>query len=329
MRLPQQLLDSLFFSFETLDELLLALGSSVDEIEIAEISRLSEARLPPITSHHAIAVMIGINPGLAWSLERNPRKFYREFEIPKGKSFRKIQAPKVALKIIQKWISVHIQRQFAPPNHVFGFVSGKSHIDAAKVHIGADWILSIDIKDFFQSTPRKLVFEALIHIGYGAVSANLIANLSCFGDFLSQGSPCSPVISNICFHHLDREMLALSLGHKIALSRYADDIVFSGKGSIPDEILSEITQIISTSPWKIAEEKTEFQQKPKRLKVHGLLIKDENVRLTKGYRNRIRALRHLLKSDKIAEERIKSAVGHINYANQVERAAKDTSRDAL
>lgn len=57
---------------------------------------------------------------------------------------------------------------------------------------------------------------------------------------------------------------------------------------------------------------------PNRLKVHGLLVHGEKVRLTKGYRNRIRAYKHLYGKDKIKDEDVKRIVGHITYASQVE-----------
>lgn len=323
MRLPQQILYSPFFSFETLEELTTALGDAVEPAEIGEIARLAAAGLPPITSHHALAVMIGINPGLAWSLENRTHKYYRHFQIPKGKSFRSIQAPKIALKIIQKWISVHIQRKYEAPDHVFGFVAGRSHIDAAQMHVGADWVTSIDIKDFFQSTPRNLIFQSLVEIGYSTYSASIISNLSCLGGFLSQGSPCSPIFSNMCFQHLDREILALSVGHQITVSRYVDDIVFSGQGHPPENLISEIRDIMSRSPWKIAEEKVEQVAKPRRLKVHGLLVHGDNIRLTKGYRNRIRAIEYLMRMERIPKDRILSAKGHITYAAQVAKRSRD------
>jgi RNA-directed DNA polymerase len=180
MRLPQHLLESPYFVFSTVDEVVKALGEAIDQNEILEITRLSELRLPPVTSRSSLAVMLGINPGFLWSLENRSRRHYRHFTIPKGKSgVRHIDAPKIALKIIQKWLSIHLQANFLAPEHVFGFVPGKSHIKAAGIHCGARWVYSVDIKDFFASTPSDVVQTAFQRMGYQGDSPRLLSSFCC------------------------------------------------------------------------------------------------------------------------------------------------------
>lgn len=50
--------------------------------------------------------------------------------------------------------------EFQP--HVLGFVKGKSFADASKIHIGARWVLSIDIMDFFPSINKTNVIQSLL-----------------------------------------------------------------------------------------------------------------------------------------------------------------------
>ena len=54
------------------------------------------------------------------------------------------------------------------------------------------------------------------------------------------------------------------------------------------------------------------------MKIYGLVVNGAKPRLTKGYRRRIRAIRHLLATDKIEEEGIAVAQGHLSYADYVE-----------
>jgi len=70
--------------------------------------------------------------------------------------------------------------------------------------------------------------------------------------------------------------------------------------------------------WEISEKKEYYAERPNRLKVYGLLVHGERPRLTKGYRNRIRAFRHLLEAEKITEEDLKRIKGHLAYAQSVE-----------
>lgn len=321
MRLPQPLLQSTFFAFERLDDFLAALGDDADEIEISEIRRLAGLGLPPVTSHAALGTMLGINAGILQAFERRPEKFYRTFHIPKGRDQRKIQAPKMGLKIIQKWLSVALSKVYNPPDHVFGFVEGRSHLDAAQVHIGARWIFNTDIEKYFESTPKSNVFQALIRLGYGIHGATIISNLACYGGGLSQGSPLSPILSNICFEELDQRLNEIAQEANVKFSRYADDLVFSGINSVQKEVELQVKLEFENWPWQLSLSKTRTLEFPQRLKVHGLLVHGNHLRLTKGYRNRVRALRHLQAHGKLSEN-VSSARGHLLYAIQVSKRSE-------
>lgn len=319
MRLPQPLLESQFFIFGDLAELIRGLGNDVDELERLEIHRLTELGLPPITSRFVLAVMLGVNPGLIWSFENRTPRHYRSFSIPKGNSTRRIDAPKVALKITQKWLAVQLQRKFSSDDHVYGFVNNRSHVDAAAQHTNAHWVFSLDIKDFFQTTPKLMVIDGFQSLGYERKSAELLASLTCLRGALAQGAPSSPVLSNICFREFDKQLKITAEAFEVRLTRYADDIVFSGNGLFPEKLRTELSALFSGWPWQIADQKTKLATIPDRLKVHGLLVHGTTIRLTKGYRNRLRAYQHLVDKNAIHEDDKKRIYGHLNYGRLVEK----------
>jgi len=193
MRLPQHLTESQFFSFSEKSDFLKAVKSVVDEDELTRIHTLIEGGHLPITSKEVLATMLGVNPRIVWSMINRPGRHYRRFSIPKGKEQRVILAPKIGLKVIQKWISVYLQNGVNFSDHVFGFIPGLSHIDAASQHTDANWIYSIDLENFFPSTPKNWVATSLSISGYDFESASLIASLCCYGGALAQGAPSSPV----------------------------------------------------------------------------------------------------------------------------------------
>jgi hypothetical protein len=321
MRLPSLLLESQFFLFSSFDELSAALGDSVDSDEIDEVARLSFLGLPPISSRDVLATMLGINPGLIWSFEYRPAKHYRVFSIPKGRrKERVIVAPRIAIKVVQKWLSVQLQRRYAPPMHVFGFIPGRSHINAAQQHRLARWTYSVDIKNFFSSTPIDTVTEAFLTVGYGHQASEMLARLCCYHGFLAQGAPSSPILSNLAFQEVDNRLITISEKFDIRMSRYADDIVFSGTHGIPDGLPEQVNDLFVGTPWTLSPEKTEFNELPRRLKVHGLLVHGDQVRLTKGYRNKLRAYAHLMKNGQIREDDSQRVSGHLRYAQQVANA---------
>ena len=304
--------------FSRIEELIEALGLDPDKAETAQLLTLSEQGLPPVTSRHSLASMLGVNPGLIWSLANRSHRYYRTFEIPKGRGTRRITAPRVALKIIQKWLGYHIARAISSPPHVYGFVPGRSHIEAAHVHRGAEWALSVDIASFFQTTPASLVMGSLRQLGYDSAAARLLTSLTCYGDSLAQGAPSSPALSNLCFAETDTTLVRLSERHACRITRYADDIVFSGQGSMPLELRSELRQVFETVPWKLAPEKESVQPIKGRIKIYGLLVNGPCVRMTKGYRNKVRAYEYILatRGNEVADRRV--LIGHVQYVRHVE-----------
>lgn len=319
MRLPHLLLDRLCFTFASAEELVRALGDTAKPEEIATIERLAALQLPPITSPHALATMLGLNDGLVWSMINRPQRHYRTFAVPKGRHERVIHAPRIALKVFQKWLSVRLVALYARPPHVFGFVPGLSHLDAAAQHLGAQWTFSVDIENFFPSTPELLVNSRLQAMGFNELGAKVISRLACFHGNLAQGAPSSPILSNICFSDLDQYLSDLAAIYQTRLSRYADDIVFSGVGYFPPQLKDDVLSLFPPSPWKLSDHKTSLDVLPNRLKVHGLLVHGEKVRLTKGYRNRIRAYQYLTDKGAVRETDQARIRGHLSYAAAVER----------
>lgn len=161
MRLPQPLLDSQFFQFSSLAELLKATGELVPPSEQVQMRRMVDRGLPPITSRAALSAMLGINPGFTHAFITWPQRYYRTFEIPKGRrGILPTDAPRVGLKIIQKWVAERLQNCYERPEHVYGFVPGLSHVHAAAQHCDMTWTFGVDIKDFFQTTPIKAAGSA-------------------------------------------------------------------------------------------------------------------------------------------------------------------------
>lgn len=313
MRLPQSLISNPLFQYHRVSDLLAALDGDIDDQEASEIQRLSNLGLPPITSTNCLAVIFGVNPKFIWSLCNRRSRYYRHFSIPKGRGQREIHAPRVGLKLIQKWLSLRLSQFWGEREGVYGFVAGRSHVDAAAQHCGSDWVFSCDIENFFPSTSEVFVTQSLEAIGYNHNSAALIASLTCYQGGLAQGSPLSPVLSNICFNFLDIKLLALRDSLLGIYTRYADDVVFSGRGKFPEDLLEQVSNCFKGTPWLIADNKNYKAIKPSRLKVHGLLVDGDIPRLTKGYRNKIRAYNHLASNNKITKHEA-TILGHLAYA---------------
>lgn len=312
----------LLVSYSNIDEYLTALEPELREQYEAEIVRLFKAGFPPIVSSRCLAVLFGFSTNFVNAMSQQNWKYYRTFSIKQGKKEREIQAPKVALKVIQKWFSHHLTEALTFDNCVFGFVKGRSAVAAAAQHSNAKWVYSVDIENFFPSTPNDIILKALIDIGYSEKAAELMTGLFCYNDNLAQGSPASPVISNLVFKDLDIKLEKIAEDNQLRFTRYADDIVFSGTDDFPEIIKNKITNLFDHTCWQLSAEKEYLSKQPKRLKVHGLLVHGDKPRLTKGYRNKIRAYKHLIAAGKIKDKDMLRIIGHIRYAESVDKHNK-------
>ena len=309
-------------SFPDKASLKAALAADVLALYWSDIERLIDRGLPPAVSVRVVASLFGFSSRFVGALNRKPERHYRTFVIRKGKKRREIHAPKVGLKVIQKWLSWHLDKALKFDDEVFGFVPGRSAPMAAAVHCGARWVYSLDIENFFPTTTTQKVTAALQEAGYPDHAAEFISALCCYGGNLAQGSPASPVLSNLVFSPFDVELKRIAAETASRYTRYADDIVFSGLGDPPSALAERVRIVIEGAGWKVADRKERLTQLPQRLKVHGLLVHGSIPRLTKGYRNRIRAISHLLKHDKVKDEDIARFKGHLSYAKSVDKLSK-------
>ncbi len=310
----------LLISFSSVEDYLSALAPPLREIHESEIRRLVNLGLPPIVSTRCLATLLGYSSTFVKAIQKRNVKYYREFQIRKGQQKRSIQAPKVALKVIQKWIGHHLGQSLEFEECVYGYVKGRSAKQAALQHIGADWVYSVDIKNFFPTTNLALIEQALISAGYSSEASKNMGPLLCFEKHLAQGAPSSPVISNLVMKPYDRKLLEISKFYDVTYTRYADDMVFSGKNDFPENLKVKVDELFSASDWTLSETKRYFADSRigQRLKVHGLLVQSESVKLTRGYRNKIRAYKHMLKSGKVNSEDELRLEGHVKYSDYID-----------
>ena len=140
---------------------------------------------------------------------------YKEFDIPKKSGgTRRITAPIGKLKDVLKCLSVILAPYYEPSGCVHGFTIQRSVVSNASVHMGKNYVLNIDLKDFFPSITATRVQKALQKHDLNSEVAHLISRLTTLPmaiedsrtlrNVLPQGSPCSPLLSNMVCEDLDR-----------------------------------------------------------------------------------------------------------------------------
>ncbi len=235
---------------------------------------------------------------------------YTLFDIPKKNGgTRTIKAPEMTLKNLQRRLSNVLNgclreiEKTAPNNLAHGFKEGYSIQTNAKCHTKKRYVLNIDLKDFFPSFNFGRVRGFFIknnHFQLDSDVATILAQIACHDNELPQGSPCSPVISNLIAHILDVRMVHVAKKNHCTYSRYADDITFStSQKTFPSDIANYVSDKWIVSDYvktkvercgfEINESKTRMQHKDRRQSVTGL-IANRKVNVRKEYYKNARAM---------------------------------------
>jgi RNA-directed DNA polymerase len=156
-----------------------------------------------------------------------------------------------------------------PHDGAHGYVSRRSTVSNAKVHVGASQVLCVDIAHFFRSITAKHVRQLLGRCGVNSFPAGAICEIVVWDDHIPLGLATSPVIANAVCHELDERLAQLVPGGRY--SRYADDLFFSGP-QLPTRSALELE--LDEFGFCIADGKFRLARAGRGLYVTGLSIED-------------------------------------------------------
>lgn len=272
------------------------------------------------SSLHHVAALLQFQPKfLAYILYRKPPPKYSSFPMAKRDGgVRTINAPSPELRLLQHNLSELLQNCIEKINKdkkwkdqlAHGFKRGRSIITNAVKHRKRRYVFNIDLNDFFGTINFGRVRGFFIkdaHFMLHPKVATILAQIVCHENALPQGSPCSPVVSNLIGHVLDIHLCNLASSNGCTYSRYADDITFStSKPDFPAEIARRaagrahiwevgngLQNIVTHTGFSINPKKTRMQYRGSRQAVTGLVV-NRKVNIRTEYRRKARALAHRL-----------------------------------
>ena len=113
---------------------------------------------------------------------------------------------------------------------------------------------------------------------------------------LPQGSPASPMITNIICKKLDKRINGLCKKLGITYTRYADDMSFSYMGNTDNlaigSFLNSIHKIIEEEGFHMQKEKTHILRKNNRQYITGIVINNEEIGVPKKWVKILKASIH-------------------------------------
>lgn len=251
------------------------------------IDRLEKNGMPIIFDIKHLSLLLKIKHKDLLSYIYSSENAYHTIEIPKKtEGIRTIEIPSFQLKEIQICILSDILESIKLSAHANAFVKGKSIVDNAKKHINKKYVVTFDLVDFFTSIKFDRIFKIFYYYGYTKEVSFALSRLVTKEDYLPQGSPASPYLSNIICIKLDKRLSRLAECIECDYTRYADDITFSGNENLLDYI-EVIQKIIRDEKFCINERKTRIQSQYYRQEVTGLIV-NKGLKVNKKYKQYLR-----------------------------------------
>jgi hypothetical protein len=177
----------------------------------------------------------------------------------------------------------------------------------------------IDLADFFASVSRARVAALFRRVGYprrvAAALAGLctaptpervlaehpragvdlaerfLMNARLRDAHLPQGAPTSPALSNLAAWRLDRRLAALAAGFGATMTRYADDLAFSGDQAFGRSLrffFARVGAIALEEGFRVNHRKTRVMRHGRRQALCGVVVND-TANLPRRERDRLRA----------------------------------------
>ena len=291
--------------------------------------------------------------------------YYVQYQIKKRNgSVRLLNEPKPNLKLIQTklldlidYFAGKQNNQLSSKNKlidgVVAYRKKMSVIHNANFHIGQEFVLKLDIKDFFNQVdtaklhgfwvelltkmPKKTLKLDVFVTDHNSnfleeFIDKLATKLVCVTslDFhLAQGSPTSGALANYYLTNFDNRLLNYCIDRKLNYSRYSDDITISGEleNLKIGNLLGATQYILKERGLRLNKEKTKLLRANRKQIVTGIVV---NVKKTAGreYKRTIRQEMyylkkfreaHIIKKDQNKIKYLENLLGKISWVHSIEK----------
>ena len=250
-----------------------------------------------------IYVLTGFNIRFEELIKADKSDLYNTFYIPKHSGgLRRIDAPNDELKEALRVLKDIFENQMFALYHTtaFAYIKGRCTVDAIRRHQqnNSKWFAKFDFSDFFGSTTPEFVmnmlsmifpFSEIVKNSNGKQALETALSLCFLNGGLPQGTPISPVITNIMMIPIDHAIsnkLREQERSNYIYTRYADDILISSRYSFNcDEIQNFIVDILKrfSAPFTIKKEKTRYGSSSGRNWNLGIMLNKDN-QMTVGHK---------------------------------------------
>lgn len=292
---------------------------------------LNQSALYSCTSKKKLAQVLSIDLNLLNNLDQIIT--YTNFTTGKKNStdLRNITAPNPVLKSIQKrffFLLKHVKRH----SWLVSGEIGRSYIDNGKIHSSSNYLLSVDIRSFYDNCTRDRVYLfCKKQLKMSSDVAKLSTDLLTYNGKIPTGCPTSQIIAYYSYVDMFEEINNKAKSYNCIFSLYVDDMTFSSTEIFNHNLLSnEIDIILRKYNHKPKYKKIKFYYFNTAKPVTGTIISNNTIILPNKMHEKIfknfNSLKKLLSLENNTEEDnlevkklTKTLRGQLNSIKTIER----------
>lgn len=264
----------------------------------SNVFRLRNLGIPVMSTISDMSREMRLSTNILNQLIQRSDYFYNIYNVPKKGSsskFRTIYQPSRKLKALQAWVLRNILDKAHSSPFSTGFEKGQSIKDNANPHVGANFMLNIDLEDFFPSISSNKIYTVFSSLGYNKTIASALTKICCYKKILPQGSPASPKLANLVCLKLDYRIHGYAGRRGIIFTRYADDITLSAQTLKKIEKAKDfLMTIIPTEDFRVNNDKISVCGPRRQKKVTGLVLSTLSVGIGREKYREVKSKIHYL-----------------------------------
>jgi RNA-directed DNA polymerase len=274
--------------------------------------------------------MLSVPPEELDRLALLSRKYYAPFKSrSKPRPFQKkglgskprpIDNPLIDLSWVQKRIYRRRLKPICFPEHIFGAIPKRSVVDNVERHVGANLLVTLDVRQCFPSITNCHVYRVWSTLlGCSPPVAKTLTELTTYHRRLPQGASTSPLLANLFIWMIDQPIRSACEEKTVAYSTWIDDLAFSGARA--KEMIQVAISTLAAHGLRVKREKIKIMG-PRATKVlTGVRLGANGARAPKDKLSRIRSGVHKIRSGLVSsdyEERyILGVVGQLRFIKQI------------
>jgi RNA-directed DNA polymerase len=265
---------------------------------------------PVFTLGH-LAHLTGAPPRYLRDIIGRRRDPYLDIDRPKhdGRT-RPISSPEPVLMDVHRWLLHNVLAARDAHRCSWAYQPGRSIVGAARMHLGARWLVKLDLHDFFGSIHEPTVFSIFRGLGYPRLLSFELARLCTRPSLrargirqgqapylgmpagtLPQGAPTSGALANAAMVAVDERLADLAAQRRLVYTRYSDDLTFSAGDSFSRReaarVVNEVTAVLGRQDLIVHHRKTAVVPPGARKVVLGLLLLDDRIGLQPEFKRRV------------------------------------------